>query len=407
MEVDVSTAIGVIVGVVVVLLIAAAVFYLLKKRAERRRELQEMYGPEYDRAVEQTGSRRAAERELEQRHEQRSQLNIVPLSASSRSRYTQSWSQVQGRFVDDPQGAVTDADELVTSVMQERGYPTEGFDEQARLLSVDHANTLDNYRQGHHIGQLARQKQATTEQLRQGMMHYRSLFTELVEEGAGGGSAQSGYAADSQPTTEYGRQQQAMPSQQAPASHQQQQGYQQQAPQQGYGQQREHGYQQPPQQGYDQQYQQPQQGYQQQPQQQGYDQQYQQPPQGLQQQPQPGYQQQPQQQGYDQQYQQQQQGYQQQPFTDQPTTQYERPATNGVQQQPQPGGAEQFSPGTPVAPHDVTQPVHGSVAHPGQAGPQQDGDLYPEDGFAADDQAPESPGVRRRTSGTDGENYRT
>src|SRR6195952_5576772 len=190
MEVDVATAIGVIVGIVVVLLIAAAVFLLLKKRAQRRRELQEMYGPEYDRAVQESGSRRAAERELAERHEQRSQLDIVPLSSSSRSRYTQSWSEGQGRFIDDPQGAVAQADELVTAVMRERGYPTEGFDEQARLLSVDHANTLDNYRQGHHIGTLARQRQATTEQLRQGMMHYRSLFRELVDERpdeAGGG----------------------------------------------------------------------------------------------------------------------------------------------------------------------------------------------------------------------------
>src|SRR4051794_17021356 len=141
-----------------------------------------MYGPEYDRAVEQTGSRKAAERELAQRQEHRAQLNIVPLQPSSRARYTQAWSDVQGRFVDDPQGAITDADELVTAVMRERGYPTEGFDEQARLLSVDHANTLNNYRSGHEIAGLARQRQATTEQLRQGMMHYRSLFRELVED---------------------------------------------------------------------------------------------------------------------------------------------------------------------------------------------------------------------------------
>ena len=260
-----STAIGVVVGVVVVLLIAAVVALLLKKRAQRRRELQEQYGPEYDRAVEQTGSRRAAERELAERDEQRSQLTIVPLSSSSRARYTQSWDEVQGRFVDDPQASVADADELVTSVLRERGYPTEGFEEQARLLSVDHANTLESYRQGHQIGTLARQRQATTEQLRQGMMHYRSLFRELVDERGDetGGShdevvgAQGGFAADTHPTTEYARPQQQVP--QMPRAQQQQQHPQAQQQQQQYAQPQHQEYAQPQHQEYGQQQQQPQQ----------------------------------------------------------------------------------------------------------------------------------------------------
>src|ERR1700712_4716287 len=176
-----AKTIGIVVGVIVVLLLIGLVLFL-QRRAKRRRELQEAYGPEYGRAVEQAGSRRAAERDLEQRQQQRSQLQIRPPEPAARQRYEQSWNGVQGRFVDDPQGAVGDADELVTAVMRERGYPTEGFDEQARLLSVDHANTLDNYRSGHQIAGLARQRQATTEQLRQGMMHYRSLFRELVED---------------------------------------------------------------------------------------------------------------------------------------------------------------------------------------------------------------------------------
>jgi hypothetical protein len=264
-----AIAIAVIAVVVVLLLIGLVLFQ--KRRAQKRRELQERYGPEYDRAVQETGSHRAAQRELESRHEQRAQLQIRPLDAGSRQRYTQSWTHVQGRFVDDPQQAVGDADELVTAVMRERGYPTEGFDEQARLLSVDHASTLDNYRQGHHIAGLAKQRQATTEQLRQAMMHYRSLFTELVEaEGPDGGSGgatgghetnQAATGFSEQPTAAYA-QQQGYPQQQQGHPRpgvEQQQGY----PQQQGGQPHQPGFEQQqgyPQQGFEQQQGYPQQG---------------------------------------------------------------------------------------------------------------------------------------------------
>jgi hypothetical protein len=306
-----AKTIGIVVGVVVVLLLIGLVLFL-QQRAKRRRELQEAYGPEYGRAVEQAGSRRAAERDLEQRQQQRSQLQIRPLEPASRQRYEQSWNGVQGRFVDDPQGAVGDADELVTAVMRERGYPTEGFDEQARLLSVDHTNTLDNYRSGHEIAGLARRQEATTEQLRQGMMHYRSLFQELVQDQGSshgdhattnGGGAAGAYAGEharsgqnsplhestdvyqetsemNQATADHRRPQQGQPQQGY-----QQQGYQQQQPQPQQGYQQPQGYQQQPQQDYQQQ---PQQGYQQQSQQ-GYEQQPQQghPQQGYPQQGQP------------------------------------------------------------------------------------------------------------------------
>ncbi|HSP39070.1 MAG TPA: hypothetical protein VLR26_15100 [Frankiaceae bacterium] len=340
-----STAIGVVVGVVVVLLIAAVVALLLKKRAQRRRELQEQYGPEYDRAVEQTGSRRAAERELAERDEQRSQLTIVPLSSSSRARYTQSWDEVQGRFVDDPQASVADADELVTSVLRERGYPTEGFEEQARLLSVDHANTLESYRQGHQIGTLARQRQATTEQLRQGMMHYRSLFRELVDERGDetGGShdgvvgAQGGFAADPHPTTEYARPQQQVP--QMPRAQQQQQHPQAQPQPQQYAQPqqvpqmpREHQQQQDPQAQPQQQYAQP-----------------------------------------------QHQEYAQPPTTPPPTLP------------------------PPFAPDDVTQPVR---PHQVQPGGQLQGEPYPTDGSVPPDDAQQGERLRRRTGGPDGGDVR-
>ncbi len=149
-----------------------------KRRSER---LQRRFGPEYERTMEQAESRREAESELSARVKRHQELEIQPLSPESAERYTLEWRDVQARFVDQPSEAVKDADRLVTRVMQERGYPTEDFEQRVADVSVDHPNVVDNYRGAHTVWASNEQGKAGTEDLRQAMVHYRSLFEELVE----------------------------------------------------------------------------------------------------------------------------------------------------------------------------------------------------------------------------------
>jgi hypothetical protein len=171
-------AIVIPVAVVVALIVLAIV---LDRR--RRRRLRERFGPEYDRTVDDAGSRRAAEHDLGAREKRHEELDIKPLSSGARERYAERWSTVQERFVDRPEGAVDDADTLVTSLMRERGYPTEDFGQRMRDLSVEHGRTLEHYQAAHEIHTLSSSRQATTEQLRGAMVHYRALFDELLSNG--------------------------------------------------------------------------------------------------------------------------------------------------------------------------------------------------------------------------------
>ncbi|GAA3895744.1 hypothetical protein GCM10022244_02110 [Streptomyces gulbargensis] len=164
---------------VVVVLIALAV--TLDRR--RRRRLRERFGPEYDRAVEDAGGRRAAEKELDARAKRHDSLDIRPLPGEVRERYAAEWRSVQEQFVDRPEGAVHAADRLVTALMRDRGYPTEGFEQRMRDLSVEHGRTLEHYRAAHAVHTLGADHRATTEQLRGAMVHYRVLFDELLSEG--------------------------------------------------------------------------------------------------------------------------------------------------------------------------------------------------------------------------------
>lgn len=173
-------------AVVVIALIAVALV-----AARRRRRLQDRFGPEYERTVEDAGSRRAAERELAEREKRHDSLELRPLQSSERDRYAREWNGVQEEFVDRPQEAVHDADRLVTALMKARGYPTEDFDQQVRDLSVEHGRTLEHYRAAHEINALSTRQQATTEQLRGAMVHYRALFDELLAEGHRSDSAGS------------------------------------------------------------------------------------------------------------------------------------------------------------------------------------------------------------------------
>ncbi|MEV4258959.1 hypothetical protein AB0J52_37870 [Spirillospora sp. NPDC049652] len=183
-----STAIMVVVAVVVVVAVIAAA--LLASRQARTRRLRRRFGPEYDRAVERHGGKAAAERELTQREHRHEELPLRELDPRRREQYRAQWTQVQEQFVDAPEAALEQADRLVKVVMNERGYPDGDFEDRAADLSVEHARTLDHYRRGREIRLQGGGKKVTTEDLRQAMVHYRTLFEDLVadpaERGAGG-----------------------------------------------------------------------------------------------------------------------------------------------------------------------------------------------------------------------------
>jgi hypothetical protein len=167
-------------AVAVVVIVAGVVWRALAAR--KTKELQERFGPEYDRTASAIGSKREAEQELAARQERREQLNIRPLPADARKRYASQWAAVQAQFVDAPAAAVADADGLVSSVMADRGYPMDDFEQRAADISVDHPQVVQNYRQARGISHAAQQGQASTEDLRQAMQNYRALFDELLSE---------------------------------------------------------------------------------------------------------------------------------------------------------------------------------------------------------------------------------
>ena len=174
-----STTAIVIIILVAALVAAAAVIVYMQNRSKR---LQERFGPEYTRAIEETGSKRRAEAKLERVEKRVEHYAIHPLDPADSRRFQQSWQLVQAKFVDDPGGALADADELVGQVMTARGYPVAEFDQRAEEISVDHPFVVKRYRAGHEIAVRHQQGKADTEELRQAMIHYRALFGDLVGE---------------------------------------------------------------------------------------------------------------------------------------------------------------------------------------------------------------------------------
>ena len=164
-----------------VLVIVVAVALYMRKRRNTTAGLKNRFGPEYDRAVKQHGSERKAEAKLADRETRVDMLKIRDLDLAERERYLAQWQAVQSRFVDFPKGAVTEADELVSSLMQTRGYPVADFDQRAADISVDHPRVVENYRSAHNIALRLGRGEASTEELRTAMIHYRSLFDELVQ----------------------------------------------------------------------------------------------------------------------------------------------------------------------------------------------------------------------------------
>jgi hypothetical protein len=165
---------------VVILVIAVVAWLYVQKRRSTTAGLRQKFGPEYERAVQKHGSERKAEAKLANRQDRVEKLNVRDLAPVERERFSTQWESVQSRFVDSPRGAVSEADDLVSSLMKTRGYPVSDFDQRADDISVDHPLVVENYRSAHHIALRVGTNGASTEDLRTAMIHYRSLFEELV-----------------------------------------------------------------------------------------------------------------------------------------------------------------------------------------------------------------------------------
>jgi hypothetical protein len=195
-----STTVIVIVAVVVLIVVIALISMVV--RGGRSKKLKSTFGPEYDHTVKETGNRSKAEKELESRQKRHEQLEIKPIDPGLRQRYAREWQQVQADFVDAPSDAVRRADQLVSQVMRERGYPTDNFEQRSADVSVDHPGVVQDYRAAHKISMANRENRASTEDLRLAMKHYRSLFDELLGSNEGQRESQATAARSERPRNE-------------------------------------------------------------------------------------------------------------------------------------------------------------------------------------------------------------
>ena len=170
----------VLIAIGILIVVAVAAFVISRRRSER---LRERFGPEYERVVQEADGRRRAEAEMAAREKRVERLEIRPLDADARDGFGRSWRDAQARFVDQPAESIRAADRLVTEVMRQRGYPMEDFEQRAADISVDHPSVVENYRAAHAISLASDHGQASTEDLRQAIVHYRSLFEVLLESG--------------------------------------------------------------------------------------------------------------------------------------------------------------------------------------------------------------------------------
>jgi hypothetical protein len=178
---DASAWIISIIAIAVVLAIAISI-EMRSRRSRREARLRGQFGTEYDRTIEGADKRRQGERDLQERIDLRDRLDIRPLTASARERYTEQWRAAQTRFVDQPTVVVTEVDALVTDVMRERGYPVDDWDQQAAVVSVEHPQVVEDYRVAHEVADRSRANEASTDDLREAFLRYRSLFDALLDE---------------------------------------------------------------------------------------------------------------------------------------------------------------------------------------------------------------------------------
>ena len=170
---------GIVVAVVLLIAIGLAAWMFMQRR--RSEELRERFGPEYTRAVDELGDERRAEAELAAREKRVKQFDIRPLIPQEQERFAQAWRSTQARFVDEPTAAIKEADRLVADLMRTRGYPTGDFEQRAADVSVDHPAVVENYRAARNIAIANERREASTEDLRKAMVHYRALFADLLE----------------------------------------------------------------------------------------------------------------------------------------------------------------------------------------------------------------------------------
>jgi hypothetical protein len=181
-----------IIALIVVIIALAVVGLVFARPRLRRQRLRMRFGEEYDHAVRAHQSRTEAERELLAREERHRELNLRPLDPEARDRYRAEWTAIQERFVDDPRAAAGDAERLIASIMRDQGYPDEGHDQRLADLSVGRTRAVGHYRRAREIGSRATGDGASTEDLRQGVMHYRAVFDDLLDERSDGRSRLGG-----------------------------------------------------------------------------------------------------------------------------------------------------------------------------------------------------------------------
>ena len=180
-------------AVVIVALVAAA--WVIRQRRQSQ-QLHERFGPEYDRAVSQYHSQDRAEAALQARQKRVEAMTIRPLMPEDRTRFAQAWRATQARFVDEPAAATAEADQLIADLMGVRGYPVRDFEQRADDISVNYPNVVENYRAAHAISLASTRGEASTEDLRTAMIHYRALFDELLETKATDGAQANGAQAN-------------------------------------------------------------------------------------------------------------------------------------------------------------------------------------------------------------------
>jgi len=169
----------IVIALAVIVLVAIALWMYTRKR--RSDDLARRFGPEYQRTLDEMGSRDKAEAELLARKKRVDQFEIVPLSPADAQRFSQEWRTLQSRFVDNPKGVLADADQLVRDLLKTRGYPIGDFDSRAADISVHHPGVVEHYRAAHEIALREQRGEVDTEGMRQAVIHYRALFSDLLE----------------------------------------------------------------------------------------------------------------------------------------------------------------------------------------------------------------------------------
>jgi hypothetical protein len=176
-----NTTVALFITALVFVAAAVAALLILQNSRKRHWVLQRRFGPEYERALTEYGTPDRADRALAARAKRVEKYRIRELEPEAQRRFSETWRQIQARFVDEPSRAVREADELIVAVMQTRGYPLEDFEQRVADLSVDHPDVVQHYRAARALADANREGRANTEELRQAFVHFRALFADLLE----------------------------------------------------------------------------------------------------------------------------------------------------------------------------------------------------------------------------------